>query len=439
MIPGILASTGRFLDVAALSNCALWLDASDASTITHSSGSVSQINDKSGNARHLTQGTGANQPRIDTHTQNGLAVLDFDGINDNLTLGSSGLGRNVAGVTIHVACYCERPFNGGSTYPLCISTNTSSAVRAGLQFGATDYKPGIGARRVDGDTFTNFSSPTSLHGGFAVYTAVLDYANSNCYIYVNGVLEYTNTSFFADGNTSDTASLETRVGALVGNLRNFRGKIGEIAVFHEAQPEALVANIASYLVRKWGCPEENLGKITWQTPVAIADGDSSLNTPGGQEVVYGWRFTAVSGTVNGITFAEASCDNEDGEATSGLGYTNSNSTLQTLLNSFEWKVSTNSSPSVHLSITLTGLTKGQKYAVRLFVCDGRTSPDARNRLQRFVDHCGNESESMRHGDFKYLVGEFIAAGPTQLITAKWISGGSSDAAIINLLVLRRFT
>ena len=35
----------------------LWLDASDASTITHSSGSVSQWADKSGNAFHFTQTT----------------------------------------------------------------------------------------------------------------------------------------------------------------------------------------------------------------------------------------------------------------------------------------------------------------------------------------------------------------------------------------------
>jgi hypothetical protein len=40
---------------------ALWLDADDASTITLNGGKVSQWNDKSGNARHATQATAANQ------------------------------------------------------------------------------------------------------------------------------------------------------------------------------------------------------------------------------------------------------------------------------------------------------------------------------------------------------------------------------------------
>jgi len=40
----------------------LWLDASDAATITQAGGTVSQWNDKSGNNYHATQGTAADQP-----------------------------------------------------------------------------------------------------------------------------------------------------------------------------------------------------------------------------------------------------------------------------------------------------------------------------------------------------------------------------------------
>ena len=41
---------------------ALWLDADDATTITKDGGNlVSQWNDKSGNARHVTQATAANR------------------------------------------------------------------------------------------------------------------------------------------------------------------------------------------------------------------------------------------------------------------------------------------------------------------------------------------------------------------------------------------
>jgi hypothetical protein len=62
---------------------ALWLDASDATTITASSGSVSEWRDKSGNARHVAQATAANQPTTGTATQNGRNVIYFDA-NDGL-------------------------------------------------------------------------------------------------------------------------------------------------------------------------------------------------------------------------------------------------------------------------------------------------------------------------------------------------------------------
>jgi hypothetical protein len=58
----------------------LWLDASDATTIT-SSGSpatVSQWNNK-GTLSNFTQATGANQPTTGASTVNGLNVFDFDG------------------------------------------------------------------------------------------------------------------------------------------------------------------------------------------------------------------------------------------------------------------------------------------------------------------------------------------------------------------------
>jgi len=61
-----------------LISTALWLDAADASTITSNSGRISQWSDKSGNARHATQATGAQQPKITANAQNGRSVIEFD-------------------------------------------------------------------------------------------------------------------------------------------------------------------------------------------------------------------------------------------------------------------------------------------------------------------------------------------------------------------------
>jgi len=54
-----------------------WYDASDATTITESGGAVSQWDDKSGNTRHISQGTGSAQPTWDT-----IDKITFDGTTD---------------------------------------------------------------------------------------------------------------------------------------------------------------------------------------------------------------------------------------------------------------------------------------------------------------------------------------------------------------------
>ena len=55
----------------------IWLDASDASTITASSGSVSQWDNK-GTGSNFVQATSADQPITGVTTLNGLNVIDFD-------------------------------------------------------------------------------------------------------------------------------------------------------------------------------------------------------------------------------------------------------------------------------------------------------------------------------------------------------------------------
>lgn len=64
---------------------ALWLDASDAGTITLNGANVSQWNDKSGNGRNMSQGTAANQFSYVTNAQNGLPALRSDGNNRFMT------------------------------------------------------------------------------------------------------------------------------------------------------------------------------------------------------------------------------------------------------------------------------------------------------------------------------------------------------------------
>jgi len=75
---GILAAAGAGGAVAPsfLTSAPLWLDASDSATITQSSGSVSQWDNK-GTLENFVQTTGASQPTTNATTLNGLNVIDF--------------------------------------------------------------------------------------------------------------------------------------------------------------------------------------------------------------------------------------------------------------------------------------------------------------------------------------------------------------------------
>ena len=74
-----------------------WYDASDAGTVTESAGSVSQWDDKSGNNRHVSQGSGANQP-----TYNGTNEVDFDSDSSQYLFNSSPFMYNNGSADMYI-------------------------------------------------------------------------------------------------------------------------------------------------------------------------------------------------------------------------------------------------------------------------------------------------------------------------------------------------
>jgi hypothetical protein len=84
-----------------LTDCALWLDASDAASITKDgSNLISQWNDKSGNANHCTA-SGTARPLYSTYLGN--AIVSFDGSNDTM-VATSNIADATTGSTIVAVC-----------------------------------------------------------------------------------------------------------------------------------------------------------------------------------------------------------------------------------------------------------------------------------------------------------------------------------------------
>jgi hypothetical protein len=83
---------------------ALWFDANDAASITHSSGAVSQWNDKSGNANHASQATSGLKPTYDaTAASNKGAIVFGAGSTQKLLDLTSTLSTGTAWTVFSVA------------------------------------------------------------------------------------------------------------------------------------------------------------------------------------------------------------------------------------------------------------------------------------------------------------------------------------------------
>jgi hypothetical protein len=110
---------------------ALWLDAADEDTITLNSGNVSQWDDKSGNDRHATEGTAADQPEYVEDELGGNGIVRFDGASQRLA-GSIDSFQETHTVFVVAKFRSHTDFrravdmmSGSQEYTLCTGSSTN--------------------------------------------------------------------------------------------------------------------------------------------------------------------------------------------------------------------------------------------------------------------------------------------------------------------------
>ena len=223
-----------------IAGCVGWWDASDAESITQSSGSVSQINDKSGLAAHASQGTSGSRPTLIASALNGRSILRFDG-GDGLT-GNFASSINTGAYSVFAVCKAtsmvtngrvfsvagaSSDFVSGMMIPCC--TNASATAQLSAYDGAT------GANRGAVDGFTSY----------AVFSGVV------------GTSSLTNA---ANGMRAASASVTfntavTRFGIgtpAQGGAGGWNGDIAEVIYYSAALSNADRARVEAYLAAKWG-------------------------------------------------------------------------------------------------------------------------------------------------------------------------------------------
>jgi hypothetical protein len=234
---------------------ALWLDAADNSTITASSGVVSQWNDKSGNSRNAVERAGIGKPTLATAVQNNLNTIRFNGAQAFSVPTAASMTRNIGGFSIiAIRKFAALPATEQNIFRA--STNGFSS-RVFFGAGATAAnKVQVGGRRLDADSFASVASSgdasTTL---FEIQSGIYDYANSDLYLHINGTLIASSTSFQANGSTSDTDSQLVAIGGGGGfdfTAGFFNGDIGELVALPTAASLDTRQRIEGYLAHKWG-------------------------------------------------------------------------------------------------------------------------------------------------------------------------------------------
>lgn len=229
----------------------LWLDASDASTITISTG-VSQWRDKSGNSRHAAQPTATYQPVVAASALNGLNGIAFNG-NDFFSCGDV-LDLGTDNQTIFVVA---------SMAATGVQTLIAKSLSAGAAGRYAIYWDGANLAGYYSWTTTADSSPTVSFSPTAprvISTSIVRGASPQHTLLVSGAVAATTTPAVESNN------LQTPYRLLLGAYNNstdsgqtfyLNGRMYEIIVLNRSCSVEERQLIDGYLHWKWGL-QDNL-------------------------------------------------------------------------------------------------------------------------------------------------------------------------------------
>lgn len=240
---GIMASqiSGKLGPPVTANMTGRW-DPSVSSSVTLSSGQVSQLNDLSGNGRHMVQATSANQPTYTTAGKNGLNTMTFGG-NDYLTPASTW----------------SQTF---MTFFIVMKFNDPGSASTTIATGWSNYQLDLQNNTPVGDSKYNFQLEP---GGLTSFHWADGASNSNWhYFSIKRPNSGTSPTAKIDGGGTWAASgagagpLTTlSTGKLWLGTRNdlaipLQGQIGEVITYSDLMSDTDIALNNAYLATKWG-------------------------------------------------------------------------------------------------------------------------------------------------------------------------------------------
>jgi hypothetical protein len=234
------------------------LDANDSSTITTSSGAVTQWVDKSANGYVFSQGTSTQRPTFGTNTINGRNVVTFDGVNDSLISTAASSTWKFMHSTQYTVFTVLKKTGGDGTVRGILATNwAGSSAEIGTEISLNSsnqyyvfMSKGASGQYIIADGGGTLSTSTVIR------TDVFDPENATdanrWKLYINNAAALTPNTRGA-AITTNNPSFTLRVGsAYTDGGGPFNGHIAEIIIYPSMLSDANRESVRNYLNTKWG-------------------------------------------------------------------------------------------------------------------------------------------------------------------------------------------
>lgn len=227
---------------------------SDHTSNTYSSNDYVTMHDVSGNGRTATA-IGGTKPTKQPADIGGRQTVLQDANGEGFQISNAtGVAQNKTGGTL-IAVYGVTPVSALQRYLLFAETNSATFTRMALLSGdgVSDGTPRIQARRDEAGTLGVLSAAAAFLTP-TITVGIVDYANSDAYIRVNGALSNSTTSFLTNGNSPNTPSANAPwIGRTNGGgTETHRGTYGELLWFDSVLSTENVERIEGYLAWQWG-------------------------------------------------------------------------------------------------------------------------------------------------------------------------------------------
>lgn len=178
-------------------------------------------------------------------TENGKPTARYNSATDSyLSEASTNAFLNNKPSATMISVSKKIPSSQGAIFSTVYESSLANA-RARITYDSVANKISLGGRRLLADSFQQITSTSNYTGNLESIIGVLDYANSDAYLYLNGSLDSSTTSFQTSGNTDAVNSARKWAGRQSPSAIQLNGYISELVLYETSQVSNAAAMYAN--------------------------------------------------------------------------------------------------------------------------------------------------------------------------------------------------